>query len=361
MPNIFPTNYTDKITLVAWDKVWGYDSESATPTIDWNKNFTLLAIYNYIISTITTSDISEWTNLYYTEARVTANTTVVWLWTDKADKTNVIEKDSTTAYTPTADYHPANKLYVDSVSPTTTKWDIIVNNWTSDIRLPVWLDSELLVVDSAEASGFKYTDPIVAFNRWADLLENIQVFGTFWYTGQTSTTLGTLPQMISYWGSWSNNNFYYNLAWIWGNDYLKYEEVEKIEFIFRAKLTSAAAAAKVLFWLSTSAWASVYDETSIERKVQIWIDPSENLYLVTWDGTATNTTALVAWDSDWHNFIFDINKWWSVTLFRDGISILTTTTNVFTDWNFLIAFWIWCADTWAAITTSPIATYITLA
>lgn len=32
---------------------------------------------------------------------------------DKAEKTNVLAKDNTTAFTPTADYHPATKKYVD--------------------------------------------------------------------------------------------------------------------------------------------------------------------------------------------------------------------------------------------------------
>ena len=34
----------------------------------------------------------------------------------KADKTNVLEKDGTTAFTPTADYHPATKKYVDETA-----------------------------------------------------------------------------------------------------------------------------------------------------------------------------------------------------------------------------------------------------
>ena len=36
----------------------------------------------------------------------------------KADKTNVLEKDNTTAYTPTADYHPSTKKYIDDVAAT---------------------------------------------------------------------------------------------------------------------------------------------------------------------------------------------------------------------------------------------------
>lgn len=111
MSNIVPTSYDNKIDpIVDADSVWGYDSEWVA-----NVNFLFSAIKSYLTSNITTSDITEWTNLYYTEARVTANTTVVDLWTDKADKSNVLELDNTTVYAPTLDYHPVTKLYADSM------------------------------------------------------------------------------------------------------------------------------------------------------------------------------------------------------------------------------------------------------
>ena len=133
---IFPTDYTDKTTLVAWDKVWGYDSEAVS-----NRNFLLSAIKNFVLSWLSTTDVSEWTNLYYTEARVTANTTVTGLGTTKADKSNVLEKDNTTSYTPTANYHPATKLYVDSVAVPTSASDSEVIAWTNTTKFvtPKWL------------------------------------------------------------------------------------------------------------------------------------------------------------------------------------------------------------------------------
>jgi len=73
--NIFPTSYTDKATPVAWDKVMGYDSVANT-----NNNITVGWIANATMASKTTTDLSEWTNLYYTDtrtdARVTANTRV---------------------------------------------------------------------------------------------------------------------------------------------------------------------------------------------------------------------------------------------------------------------------------------------
>ncbi len=150
---IFPDGYTDKSTLVAWDKVFWYDSESSTPTVDWNKNFTILAIYNYVIATVTTSNVTEWANLYYTEARVNANTTVSTLVTNvetRALKTNVLEKNNTTAYTPTADYHPVTKKYLDdkpiTQSTTTQLWG---NTIATDTEAKAWID-EVKTINSKE-------------------------------------------------------------------------------------------------------------------------------------------------------------------------------------------------------------------
>ena len=119
---IVPTWYFNKATPVDNDSLWGYDSEAVE-----NKNFLFSAIQTYVLNWLTTTDVSEWTNLYYTDARVDANSTVTW----KADKTNVIEKDSTTAYTPTLWTHPANKDYVDNAG-TNINWlteEAWVANW----------------------------------------------------------------------------------------------------------------------------------------------------------------------------------------------------------------------------------------
>ena len=80
---VFPTWYTDKGSADSTDKVWASDGIT-------NFNITVWEIGDENFTDKTTTALSEWTNLYYTETRVTNNTTVV----SKADKTNVIEKDS---------------------------------------------------------------------------------------------------------------------------------------------------------------------------------------------------------------------------------------------------------------------------
>ena len=44
----------------------------------------------------------------------------------------------------------------DALSPSTTKGDLIVNNGTNDVRLPVGSNNQVLVADSAQASGVKW-------------------------------------------------------------------------------------------------------------------------------------------------------------------------------------------------------------
>ncbi len=104
-----------KVTPVLDDLVTGLDSEDSNPTTE-NKNFTIEKIWDTIFPDKTTNDLVEGDNLYYTETRVTNNQTVVDLWANKADKSNVLELDNITPFTPSSAYEPATKDYVDNFS-----------------------------------------------------------------------------------------------------------------------------------------------------------------------------------------------------------------------------------------------------
>lgn len=83
MTNIFPTDYTTKVTPDWTDVVWSSDAVT-------NFNLTIASIALYTMTNSTTDDLSEWaTNLYYTDTRVSANSTVVALWNDKQDVSNI--------------------------------------------------------------------------------------------------------------------------------------------------------------------------------------------------------------------------------------------------------------------------------
>lgn len=116
MTNIFPTDYTTKVTPDWTDVVWSSDAVT-------NFNLTIASIALYTLTNSTTDDLTEWsTNKYYSDSLVDSNATVIW----KADKTNVLEKDNTTVYTPTLPYHPVTKDYADNISvpdaSETVKW-----------------------------------------------------------------------------------------------------------------------------------------------------------------------------------------------------------------------------------------------
>lgn len=88
----------------------------------------------------------------------------------KADKSNVIEKDNTTTYTPTQDYHPATKKYVDDKSKSSyvsiTSWGGTVNNTVGRVA---------------------YADNVVAFNGKFD--DNNLQDGDTVFTLPTSVTV----------------------------------------------------------------------------------------------------------------------------------------------------------------------------
>lgn len=126
MTNIFPTNYTPKATPDWTDVVWSSDAII-------NFNLTIASIALYTMTNSTTDDLPEWaTNKYYSDALVDANTTVIW----KADKTNVLELDNTTSFTPDQDFEPATKKYVDdSIGSVPIKGtDPEVDTWTDTTK-----------------------------------------------------------------------------------------------------------------------------------------------------------------------------------------------------------------------------------
>lgn len=79
----FPTDYTTKVIPDWTDVVWSSDAVT-------NFNLTIASIALYTLTNSDTDSLPEWViNLYYTEARVTANSTVVALWNDKQDVSNI--------------------------------------------------------------------------------------------------------------------------------------------------------------------------------------------------------------------------------------------------------------------------------
>lgn len=88
-----------------------------------DKKSKLSSLWVAIFGTRSADDIPEWTtNEYYTDAKVSSSTLATDVWNaldDKADIVNVLTKDNTDSYTPTAPNHPATKKYVDDIGTIT--------------------------------------------------------------------------------------------------------------------------------------------------------------------------------------------------------------------------------------------------
>lgn len=187
MTNIFPTDYSTKWTPDWTDVVWSSDAVT-------NFNLTVASIALYAFTSSNTDNLSEWsTNLYYTETRVDNNSTVVSLWNNKADKTNVIEKDSTTPFTPTLWTHPVNKGYVDN--EITDKTTNILVDWFTKT-----LDS---AEDMLALNVYRRWNPNITLgttnvvNLYTDLTTNS------WPWNYTEVTIATISAWtVSAWEKW---------------------------------------------------------------------------------------------------------------------------------------------------------------
>lgn len=208
--NTFPTDYTTKPTPDWTDVVWASDSLT-------NFNLTISSIALYTLTNSTTDNLPEWvTNLYYTDARVDNNATVQ----SKADKTNVLEKDNITAYTPTQQYHPATKDYVDSM------WTDI--NWLTQKTTPVDAD-EFIIYDSVWLDNKKTTFSNIKDNILPNKMTDWVILDYTWNSNETVTyphNLWSIPWSIKFdtfivTESWSVCNWFFdwtnNKYIIWGN------------------------------------------------------------------------------------------------------------------------------------------------
>ncbi len=141
MTNIFPTDYSTKWTPDWTDVVWSSDAVT-------NFNLTVASIALYTLTNSDTDDLVEWaTNLYYTDARVEANTEVIRLENDKEDKSN--KSTNMTTDTGSDIKYPSVKAvedYVDAFSiPDATeaiKWKARI---ATDSEVMEWIDDTTIV------------------------------------------------------------------------------------------------------------------------------------------------------------------------------------------------------------------------
>lgn len=188
MLKIFPTWYNDKWNPEAPDKLFAYDS-----TANKNVNMRVDDIATTIMGLKTSDDLAEGVNNeYYADAKVEANAVVQ----SKANKTNVLEKDNTTPYTPTQDYHPATKVYVDSLIWVATEVEAIagVNNIRPTTPLTTHLIANNFSFIPVPWSDFIYQEALTERSTTSNVyvkMKEIQVDLPGEYTVEYDTSIET--------------------------------------------------------------------------------------------------------------------------------------------------------------------------
>jgi len=98
-----------------------------------------------------------------------------------------ISTDGVTNDNHISDTNNPHNVDIDDVTPTTTKGDLMVENGTNVIRLPVGSNNYVLTANSAEASGVKWTETIKPLNAIIRDVKSTGVNGGSFYSGSWKT------------------------------------------------------------------------------------------------------------------------------------------------------------------------------
>lgn len=181
------TDLVNKTNLSLNDETLLIDSEDSNLSTK-DKSATVWELKTAIFSNSTTDDLSEWSNLYYTDARVNANSTVVSLWTDKEDVAN---KSTDVALWTSDTLYPSQnavKVYVDNIELITPNTKTNVTYWET---ISAWDALRNWAIITTTAST-----PYVSTNNWAET--RIWYNTTYqypWQSIQTITSWETIKSM----------------------------------------------------------------------------------------------------------------------------------------------------------------------
>ena len=343
---IFPTDTTGK-TPVWWDILPLADSADSNAL----KDATITDVWTTIFWDKTTSDLSEWTNEYYTEAKVSANTDVAANSNDRHLHTNKATLDATTASFTSAD---ETKLDWVEAWATANSTDAILldranHTWTqlsstiSDFDTAIEWSTEVTALrdihtDTNEPSGFIREFPatmwILELSPDGTTIYRIDENWTFssnvsgnfanWTSFQTPATLQTTciyPAAASGWFDvyieWIKYNkttlesaSYTPASWLQycyydENAILQTSQVKSDDYFEDNPIVSVVywnitTWDKVVFaderhWISMS-WATHrYLHYTEWTKYVSWLDLE---WLTAWVWTYTQTTSWIAYDED---------------------------------------------------------------
>lgn len=235
---------------------------------------------------ITTNTLGQVTGI--TEVTIT-QPDISW----KADKTNVLEKDNTTSYTPTANYHPATKKYVDD-----------------------WLSGKQATISDLETIR-------TGAWKWATAVQPWDL-ATIATSGNLSDANGDSDDITE----WTTNLFLTSA-----------ERTKLSNTSWTNSWDETASTIKTKLWITTLSWSNTGDETASTIKTKLWITTLS--WSNTWDETtATIKTKLWAATSsaDWYLKKEDFATFnWKQDALVSGTNIKTiNNTSVLWTWNIAV-------------------------
>lgn len=223
----------------------------------------------------------------------TANGTTQWVLTSQVNNIGTDALTFTKFARNPADYLlKANNLSdvsskttsFNNVSPTTTKGDIIVNDGTNNVRQAIGTDGQVLVGDSTQTNGLKWTTlqqgakNYITFNNF----ENNSTMG--WSLGTVGSLTNGLPTGTPTFGSGASGN-------------LSISVVNSGQLAGTASLSYASSAATTQGdMLASQAYTLDLEDQAKVLGYRFYFKAQTGSSNCNFSGTSSNSFALAAWD-----------------------------------------------------------------
>lgn len=206
----------------------------------------------------------------------------------------------------------------------TVKGDILVHNWTTVDRLPVWTNWYMIVADSTQALWVKYTAPSA---WWTVTSASVVTANWLWWTVATATTTPaiTLTTSVNGIAKWNGTAFSTATEWV---DYYKPAWTDVSVADWGTGVSTLTAYAPI-FWGTTWTWAvqswSVWTAWQILTSNWAWALPTFQNKIFTWVKCTTSASQTIydnsldllnfnseEFDTDWFHSTSTNN--WRITI-----------------------------------------------
>lgn len=392
---IHPTN--SRVLISDNFQFWKAIKTAITTKINTDEDSTIedwIKLYFWADAYITTDD--DWVNLKFKDwsnPEIDLSTLAAWAWADTKFSISVADTTSWTFTDKIVDWdwivwtinNPwAAETYTldvdlaDANTFTTTQWNAdtaLKTDWSGNIDTSFYsTESDAWIVtkaSDAEVAAWvedtKYITSKQVFDNYSTPFDyEWKVFfgkasdnSIFWYVAQ-SINLNSQSWVIQNYDI-ANTDYIYDYLWPdkdWSSDFaIKTSNISKVEIEFKARLQNSSQIFLLGIWTGSTSYTS---EANTATKALIKFDAGENISLQTADWTTVNTTSTVSWDTNMHSYKLVLEPSSQVELFRDWVSVITTSTNIPLSSNNSGLYWgIGCSSSSWDIQITPFTVKIT--